>query len=618
MITKAFGATTIPRGGQTSLTFTIANPAGNIALTGISFTDSLPAGLVVSTPNGLTGSCGGGTITATAGSSTVSLAGAGLAAGATCSFAVNVTGAAGGVQNNAVTVSATESGVGNTSVASVTVVLPPTVAKAFGAAQVALGGTTTLSFTVNNPAGNLALTGVGFTDHLPAGLVVATPNGLTGSCGGGTITATAGSGTVSLSGATLAAGASCTFTVNVTATAAGLKQNSVTVASANGGTGNTATASVTVVAPPTINKAFGAPSVPFGAGTSLTFTLANPNTSATLHGVGFTDTLPAGLVVATPNGLSGGCGGGTITATAGSGSISLSGATLAGAATCTFSVNVTAVAIGVQHNTTSSVSSTEGGAGAPASASVTVVKAPTTTTVTAVPASANFGAPVTFTATVAPAQANGSGVAPTGTVSFFLDGQATAVATVPLSGGQASFTTSGLGAGSHSVVAVYSGDQNFIGSSSSTAATVSVTCATTVAGTRSGTLTLGPGSTCIAAGAHVTGSVIVHAGAAVDLEGATIDGPIDATDAPSAFRLCGSTVGGSVSVSNATGFVLVGDPGDDACPVNTIHGSLSLKNNTHGVEAIGNHVSGAVLASGNSGAGPFADDTGPDISGKGP
>ena len=84
------------------------------------------------------------------------------------------------------------------------------------------------------------------------------------------------------------------------------------------------------VNPPSISKSFGAASINVGASTSLSFSISNPNGSSSLSGVGFSDTLPAGLVVATPNGSTGSCGGGTITATAGSGSISLSGATLAG------------------------------------------------------------------------------------------------------------------------------------------------------------------------------------------------------------------------------------------------------------------------------------------------
>jgi hypothetical protein len=90
-------------------------------------------------------------------------------------------------------------------------------------------------------------------------------------------------------------------------------------------------------------------------------------------GVAFTDTLPAGLVVNTPNGLTGSCGGGTITATAGSGSISLTGATLAGSASCTFAVNVTGTSAGTKNNTTGTISSNEGGTGGTASASLAVV-----------------------------------------------------------------------------------------------------------------------------------------------------------------------------------------------------------------------------------------------------
>jgi uncharacterized repeat protein (TIGR01451 family) len=55
--------------------------------------------------------------------------------------------------------------------------------------------------------------------------------------------------------------------------------------------------------PPEISKVFGAASILVGAVISLSFTITNLNLSATLTGVAFTDTLPAGLVAATPNGL---------------------------------------------------------------------------------------------------------------------------------------------------------------------------------------------------------------------------------------------------------------------------------------------------------------------------
>ncbi len=126
-----------------------------------------------------------------------------------------------------------------------------------------------------------------------------------------------------------------------------------------------------VTQPPGFTKAFAVVNVALNGTTSLTFTLSNPNTGASLSGIGFTDTMPAGLMVATPNGLNGTCGG-TITATAGSGSVSLTGATLAASATCNFTVSVSAVAAGMQNNTTSAVTSTEGGSGGKATASITV------------------------------------------------------------------------------------------------------------------------------------------------------------------------------------------------------------------------------------------------------
>jgi arabinogalactan endo-1,4-beta-galactosidase len=131
-----------------------------------------------------------------------------------------------------------------------------------------------------------------------------------------------------------------------------------------------------VTSPPAISKVFGAASVALNGTTSLSFNLSNPNTAISLSGIGFTDTLPPGQVVGTPNGLTGSCGGGAITAAAGSNSVSLSGATLAASASCTFGVNVTGTTSGTQNNTTSAVTSTEAGNGGTASASLIVATGP--------------------------------------------------------------------------------------------------------------------------------------------------------------------------------------------------------------------------------------------------
>ncbi len=256
---------------------------------------------------------------------------------------------------------------------SANVVAAPSISKAFGAATVPVNGSTSLTLTITNPSANTsALSGVAFTDTLPSGLVVSTPNGLSNSCGG-TATATAGSGSISLTGGSIAANASCTVVVDVTGTAAGDKVNSTTVSSTNGGTGNTANATLTVVAPPSIAKAFSPNQVQVGGASTLTFTLTNPSANTVAaSGVGFTDTLPSDVVVSTPNGLSNSCGG-TATATAGTGSISLTGGSIAVVSSCTVVVNVTASTVGAKVNVSGAVSSTNGGTGNTATATLTVV-----------------------------------------------------------------------------------------------------------------------------------------------------------------------------------------------------------------------------------------------------
>ena len=92
----------------------------------------------------------------------------------------------------------------------------------------------------------------------------------------------------------------------------------------------------------------------------------------------------------------------------------------------------------------------------------------TTTTLKASATSITAGASVTFTATVA--GPSGSSGTPTGTVTF-LDG-ATKLGTGTLSSGAATYATTSLATGSHSITAQYGGDTNF---SASTSAAVTIT-----------------------------------------------------------------------------------------------------------------------------------------------
>ncbi|HVE66631.1 MAG TPA: hypothetical protein VNC59_08620, partial [Thermoanaerobaculia bacterium] len=156
--------------------------------------------------------------------------------------------------------------------------LPPTIGKVFAPNPVAVGATSTLTFTVTNPNPTVAASGIAFIDSLPSGLTA--PNGTTPACGGGLVIT--GGNTLTLTGGALAAGTSCSIPVTVTATTAGPHANvsgfvSSTQGGANTGATGTASGSLTAVLPPAIAKQF-APNPILALGVStLTFVISNPN-----------------------------------------------------------------------------------------------------------------------------------------------------------------------------------------------------------------------------------------------------------------------------------------------------------------------------------------------------
>ncbi|MBN9082827.1 MAG: hypothetical protein BGP04_01380 [Rhizobiales bacterium 62-17] len=313
----------------------------------------------------------------------------------------------------------------------VTPTSPPTISIAFGTGSIPVGGSTSLSFTINNPNAAASLTGITFSNNLPSGLIVATPNGASGSCGG-TLSATAGSGSISLSGGTLAASASCTISVNVKATSVGVKSNTTgVVGSTEGGNGTTSnTASLTVTQGST-TTAVATSSNPSTFGQPVTFT-------ATVSAVAPATGTPTGNVTFTVDGANQ-----ATVALNGSGQATFTSSTLAGG-----SHTITASYTG-----DSSFSSSVSG-----SLTQTVNKGGTTTAVSSGTNPSTSGQPVTFTATVA-AVAPATGT-PTGNVTFNVDG--VNQAPVALNGsGQATFTSSTLAGGSHTITASYAGDSSF-------------------------------------------------------------------------------------------------------------------------------------------------------------
>jgi uncharacterized repeat protein (TIGR01451 family) len=99
-LSKAFGASSVPQNGTTTLTLTLSNSNTSTTLTGLAVTDTFPSGLQVASTPGFSNTCGG-TVSPgqTAGDTSLVLSGGTLAASSTCQIQVNVTGTTGGGQS---------------------------------------------------------------------------------------------------------------------------------------------------------------------------------------------------------------------------------------------------------------------------------------------------------------------------------------------------------------------------------------------------------------------------------------------------------------------------------------------------------------------------------------
>ena len=148
-----------------------------------------------------------------------------------------------------------------------------------------------------------------------------------------------------------------------------------------------------------------------------------------------------------------------------------------------------------------------------------VVLTPTTTTLGTSNASVNVGTTITFTAKVAPTTGNGT---PTGNVTF-VDGSTT-LATETLSGGTATYMTSSLAAGSHSIVAQYGGDTTYASSNSGSLTEIVLTPTTTTLGTSNASVNVGGSVTFTAKVAPTTGNG-TPTGTVTFIDGSTTVGP---------------------------------------------------------------------------------------------
>ncbi|MFF8026419.1 Ig-like domain-containing protein [Streptomyces sp. NPDC007896] len=248
----------------------------------------------------------------------------------------------------------------------------------------------------------------------------------------------------------------------------------------------------------------------------------------------------------------------------------------------------------------------------------TVNQAPVSTTLAS---SANgptaFGEPITFTDTVCPAPPSTSpALPPSGTVTFKDGSTVLGTDTLAPGGGancaKTQVSSANLLPGSHTITAQYSGDTHFLAGSLESI-TQQVTCAEVITGDVHGSVRATAPSTCIV-DATVHGTVHGAAGVALFIGHSTVFGSVHSSDG-TLFGMCDSRATGTLKVDRASGFVVVGDPGDDACAGNRVGGSVHLLDNHSGAELIANRIVGSVDVNGTTGSGPFPDDTQAEIAG---
>jgi len=141
---KSFAPATIVPGGESTLTFTIANTSSSAA-TALAFTDTLPSGMTVAAAPDVQNTCTGGTVTAVSGSGVISYTGGAVGAGASCTIGARVTSASPGSHANTsgeLTSSAGSSGTASATlqVASVTTTFTLMTATGTGEATGAITG----------------------------------------------------------------------------------------------------------------------------------------------------------------------------------------------------------------------------------------------------------------------------------------------------------------------------------------------------------------------------------------------------------------------------------------------------------------------------------------------
>jgi uncharacterized repeat protein (TIGR01451 family) len=373
-VTKGFSPTTIVANASTTMTLTITNPSPTQAIAGVAWSDIFPAGMKVFSTPGFTNTCGGTVTAGNAANDTsinISAATVPFNAGGTgsCSISVavtsTVTAASPGMVNTTGLVTSTNANASATASANLIVtpppLTPPTISKAFSPASIETGGISTITFTLGS-ANTSILTNANFTDTLTNMSVASAAIG--GTCTGVTnspalVIGATGTNALNLTVPNLPPGG-CSVSVQVTSTNVGINPNSVsgvtTTQTTTAGAGS-GPVNLTVVAKPTISKAFIPATISAGGTSTITFTLGNTNTTA-LTNATFSDAL-SNMTVASAT-IGGTCSGvnNSPALAAGAAALNLSVPSLPTGG-CTVTVTVTSSTPGALPNVTSGVTTTQ-------------------------------------------------------------------------------------------------------------------------------------------------------------------------------------------------------------------------------------------------------------------
>ena len=383
-ISQGFNATTIGPGGTSRLTYTITNPTAS-PITDLAFTNNLPVvpNSVTVAPGGeVSTTCpgnGGGLPTLTATGGAIAFSSGSVPGSSSCTITVDVTASAVGTYTNTAITLTSSAGTFMSLAADLNVVSTlPGFSKSFSPDAISVGGTSTITYTIDNSLNAGRVGNLDFSETLPTGLSVASPANASTTCISAsapdtTLTAVSGSSTITLNAdgntflpgfEVLPVGGTCTVTVDVTATGIG-EFNAVSGALlADFVSAGTSSDSLSVsTAAIAMTKDFTDDPVNAGANATLQFTIQNNSRSDSATGVSFTDDLTAMFAGATFDSLLSTSCGGSISGVGGT-LISLSGGTIAAEGSCVIRVSIgvpNTTATGIYPNTVTDLTATVGG-----------------------------------------------------------------------------------------------------------------------------------------------------------------------------------------------------------------------------------------------------------------